>query len=191
MAKTTWGRKETIIWPHNRPIYTYVAIFSAMILTVVFVYGWLRFLTKPLQWFYAPVYVRTSVFGTFSRTHRSEYRMLFLTGHGLKPGPVMNGDVVHGKTLEPGGRVIPLALSVTALQRGNDLLFRGPVRSYVDARLHEYLKAAVYDGRDVSAILKPPLLCGAGVFLILLPFAVTLGREAPKSAEVWTEVERP
>ena len=37
MAKTTWGRKETIIWPQNRPIYTYAAIFSAMILTAVFV----------------------------------------------------------------------------------------------------------------------------------------------------------
>ncbi|MEK6398936.1 MAG: ArsR family transcriptional regulator, partial [Terriglobus sp.] len=83
MPKTTWGRKETIIWPQNRPIYTYAAIISALILTAVFVFGWVRLFTKPLQWFYAPVYVRTSIFGTFSRTHRSEYRMLFLTGHGL------------------------------------------------------------------------------------------------------------
>src|SRR5689334_6545230 len=109
MAKMAWGRKETIIWPQNRPIYTYAAIFSAMILTVVLVYGWVRFSMKPLQRFYAPVYVRTSFFGNFSRTHRSDYRMLFLTGHGLKPGPVMNGDVVHGRTTEPGGRIIPLA----------------------------------------------------------------------------------
>lgn len=174
MAKMTWGRKETIIWPQNRPIYTYTAIFYVMFLAIVFVFGWLCFLTKPLQWFYAPVYVRTSIFGTFSRTHRSAYRMLFLTGKGLKPGPVMNGDIVHGRTPEPGGRVLPLALSTTALQRGNDLLFRGPVLSYVDARLHEYLRAAVYEGRDVSAILKLPLLCGAGLFLRLLPFAVAL-----------------
>jgi len=39
MSKMAWGRKETIIWPQNRPIYTYAAIFSAMILTVVFVFG--------------------------------------------------------------------------------------------------------------------------------------------------------
>jgi hypothetical protein len=191
MAKMTWGRKETIIWPQNRPIYTYAAIFSAIFLTVVFVFGWLRFFTKPLQWFYAPVYVRTSVFGSFSRTHRSVYRMLFLTGHGLKPGPVMDGDVVHGKMPEAGGRVIPLALSPTALQRGNDLLFRGPVRSYVDARLHEYLRAAVYEGRDVSAILKPPMLCGAGLFLVLLPFAVTLDVKRQKALKYGRRLKGP
>lgn len=111
MAKTTWGRKETIIWPQNRPLYTYAAIFGAVILTALFVYGWLRFFTKPLQWFYTPVYARTSIFGILSRSHRSQYRILFLTGHGHTPGPVMNNDVVHGKTIEPGGRVIPLALS--------------------------------------------------------------------------------
>jgi len=191
MAKTTWGRKETIIWPQNRPIYSYAAIFYALILTVVFVYGWVRLFTKPLQWFYAPVYIRSSVFGTFSRTHRSQYRMLFLTGHGLKPAPVMNGDVVHGKTPEPDGRVIPLALSVTALQRRNDLLFRGPVRSYVDARLHEYLKASVYDERDVSTILKPPMLCGAGAFLLLLPFAVTLDVKRQKALKYGRRLKGP
>jgi hypothetical protein len=191
MAKTTWGRKETIIWPQNRPIYTYTAIFSALILTVVFVYGWVRFRMKPLQWFYAPVYVRASVFGTFSRTHRSEYRMLFLAGQGLKPAPVMNGDVMHGETPEPGGRIIPLALSVTALQRGNDLLFRGPIRSYVDAHLHDYLKAAVYDGRDVSAVLKPPLICGAGAFLLVLPFAVALDVKRQKALKYGRRLKGP
>jgi type IV secretory pathway TraG/TraD family ATPase VirD4 len=191
MPKITWGRKETIIWPQNRPIYTYSAIFTAMILTLLFVYGWLRFFTKPLQWFYAPVYVRTSVFGTVSRTHRSEYRMLFLASHGLRPEPVMNGDVVHGRMPEPHGLAIPLALSPFALQRGDDLLFRGPVRSYVDARLHEYLKAAVYDGLDTSVILKPPLLCGAGVFLVILPFAVTWDVKRQKALKYGRRLKGP
>ena len=66
---------------------------------------------------------------------RSQYRMIFLAGRGMKPSPAMNDDVVGGKTVEPGGCIIPLALSPAALQRGDDLLFRGPVRSYVDARL--------------------------------------------------------
>ena len=43
MAKTTWGRKETIIWPQNRPIYTYGVILAAIFLTAVFLYGRLRF----------------------------------------------------------------------------------------------------------------------------------------------------
>ena len=61
MAKTTWGRKETIIWPQHRPIYTYGAIFAAIFLTALFLYGRLRFIGTPLQRFYTPVYVRTSI----------------------------------------------------------------------------------------------------------------------------------
>ncbi len=43
MAKTTWGRKETIIWPPHSPIYTYGAIFLALILTTLFLYCRLSF----------------------------------------------------------------------------------------------------------------------------------------------------
>jgi type IV secretory pathway TraG/TraD family ATPase VirD4 len=190
MAKTTWGRKETIIWPQHRPIYTYGAIFIAVFLTAVFLYGRLRFIGTPLQRFYMPVYVRTSVFGSFSRTHRSQYRMLFLAGRGVKPSPAMNDDVMRGQIVEPGGRIIPLALSPAALQRGNDLLFRGPVRSYVDARLCDYLKAAVYRN-DLSTILKIPLLCGAGIFLVLLPFAVTKDVKRQKALKYGRRLKGP
>ncbi|HEU5403418.1 MAG TPA: type IV secretion system DNA-binding domain-containing protein [Terriglobales bacterium] len=191
MAKTTWGRKETIIWPQNRPIYTYGAIFAAIVLTAVFLYARLRFVGTPLQRFYMPVYVRTSFFGSFSRTHRSQYRMLFLTGHGLKPGPAMNDDVVRGRTPEPGGRIIQLTLSPTAIQHGNDLLFQGPVRSYVDAHLSDYLKAALYKGNDLSTILKTPLLCGAGIFLVLLPFAATKDVKRQKTLKYGRRLKGP
>ena len=190
MAKTMWGRKETIIWPQNRPIYTYGAIFAAIVLTVLFLYGRFRFIGTPLQRFYMPVYVRTSVFGSFSRTHRSQYRMLFVTGRGMKPSPPMNDDVVRGKTPEPDGRIIPLALSPTALQHGDDLLFRGPVRSYVDARLGDYLKVAVYNS-DLSAIVRIPLLCGAGIFLVLLPFAVTKDVKRQKALKYGRRLKGP
>src|ERR1700761_8713410 len=80
MAKTTWGRKETIVWPQNRPIYTYGAVFAAILLTALFLYVRLRFLSTPLQWFYTPIYARTSIFGPFSRTHRSQSQLLFLIG---------------------------------------------------------------------------------------------------------------
>jgi hypothetical protein len=185
-----WGRKETIIWPQNRPIYTYGAIFAAIVLTVLFLYGRFRFIGTPLQRFYMPVYVRTSVFGSFSRTHRSQYRMLFVTERGMKPSPPMNDDVVRGKTPEPDGRIIPLALSPTALQHGDDLLFRGPVRSYVDARLGDYLKVAVYNS-DLSAIVRIPLLCGAGIFLVLLPFAVTKDVKRQKALKYGRRLKGP
>ena len=41
MPETNWGRKETIIWPPHSPIYTFGAVFLALILTGLFVY--LRF----------------------------------------------------------------------------------------------------------------------------------------------------
>ncbi len=66
----------------------------------------------------------------------------------------MDGDLILGKTPEPGGRVIPLALSETARQHGYDLLFRGPQRSYVDARLRDYLKDVVYGGQQSFLFLS-------------------------------------
>ena len=191
MAKTTWGRKETIIWPQNRPIYTYAAIFGGIVLTILFLYCRVRLVGTPLQWFYTPIYTRTSIIGSFSGAHRSQYRMLFLTGHGSKPGPAMNDDVVHGKTVQPGGRIIPLALSATALQHGNDLLFPGPARSYVDARLRDYLKVAVYNGNDLSTILKTPMLCGAGVFLVLLPLAALKDVKRQKALKYGRRLKGP
>jgi type IV secretory pathway TraG/TraD family ATPase VirD4 len=191
MAKTMWGRKETIIWPQHRPIYTYAAIFGGIVLTVLFLYCRVRFVGTPLQQFYTPVYVRTSFFGSLSRTHRSQYRMLFLAGRGRKPEPAMNEDIVRGETVQPEGRIVPLALSPNALQHGNDLLFPGPVRSYVDARLSDYLKVAVFNGNDLSAILKIPMLCGAGVFLVLLPFAVTKDVRRQKALKYGRRLKGP
>ncbi len=191
MAKTTWGRKETIIWPQNRPIYTYGAILVAILCTAFFVFCRFRILATPLQWFYTPVYTRTSVLGTFSPSHRDSFRMLFVAGRSLKPRPAMSDDVAHGRTPELDGKVLPLAVSPAATKQGYDLLFRGPVRSYVDAHLRDYLRVAVYNGNDLSAIYKFPLLSGAGVFLILLPFAAAKDIARQKSLKYGRRLKGP
>jgi hypothetical protein len=149
MAKTTWGRKETIIWPRHIPIYTYSAVFAAVVLTGVFLCARLHFGNTPLQRYYMPVYERASAIGAFSATHRSTYRMLFVGGRGAASRPAMDSDVVLGKTPERDGEIIPLALSEDARQHGYDMLFRGPQRSYVDARLSVYLKDVVYGGSSL------------------------------------------
>jgi len=191
MAKTTWGRKETIIWPYYRPIYTYGTVFVAVLLSALFLYCRFRFVGTPLQRLYMPIYARTSIVGSFSQTHRDQYRMLFIAGRGIAPCPAMNGDVVHGRTSEPGGRMIPLALSQTAVQHGYNLLFRGPVRSYVDSRLSGYLKVAVFNGSDLSTMYKIPLLCGAAAFLILLPFAATKDVKRQKKLKYGRRLKGP
>jgi len=91
----------------------------------------------------------------------------------MSPRPAMDAEVTPGKTSELGGQILPLTLSESARQQGYALLFRGPVRSYVDSRLSAYLKYVVYGGRSVSELYKPSLLAGAFSFVVLLPFAVT------------------
>jgi type IV secretory pathway TraG/TraD family ATPase VirD4 len=172
MQNTTWGRKESIIWPYQIPIYAYSTAFLSAVLTFFFVCGWIRFATTPLQRYYLPLYERTSVIGAFSKTHRSNYRVLFIAGHGLSPRPAQNADVMLGRTPEPGGENIPLQLSADTSLHGYTLLFCGPLRSFSDVRLHDYLKDVVYGGASLPTFFRPPLIGGAVLFLILLPFAV-------------------
>jgi len=191
MAKTTWGRKETIIWPYYRPLYAYGTVLVAVVLTGLFLCARLRFGNTPLQRYYMPVYERTSVVGCFTATHRSTYRMLFLAGRGVPPRPVMDGDLILGKTPESGGRVIPLALSETARQHGYNLLFRGPQRSYVDARLRDYLRDVVYDGNSITAFFRPSLKGGVLVFVVLLPLAVRKDVERQKQLKYGRRLKGP
>ena len=178
MRNTTWGRKESIVWPYQIPIHFYGTAFVSAVLSFFFVCGWIRMGTTPLQRYYLPLYERTSVVGAFSKTHRSNYRVLFIAGDGLSPRPVQNGDVILGRTPEPGGKTIPLALSEDARLHGLTLLFRGPLRSFDDAMLRDYMQDVVYGGTSLPAFFRPPLIAGAVVLLILLPFAV------------WKDVER-
>jgi hypothetical protein len=51
MATTKWGRKESIIWPPHSPIYTYGAVFMALVVTGLFLYCRFSFGNSPLQRF--------------------------------------------------------------------------------------------------------------------------------------------
>lgn len=177
MTNATWGRKESIVWPYQIPIYFYSTTLVSAVLAFFFVCVWIRFAT-PLQRYYLPLYERTTVVGSFSKTHRSNYRVLFVVGHNLSPRPAQNGDVILGRTPESGSITIPLALSEDPLRHGYTLLFRGPLRSFSDAGLRDYMREVVYGGVTLPVFFRPPLIAGAAVFLILLPFAV------------WKDVER-
>jgi type IV secretory pathway TraG/TraD family ATPase VirD4 len=172
MAKSTWGRKETIIWPPHSPIYTYGAVFMAVILTGLFVYCRFSFGNTPLQRFYTPIYARSTAAGMIGATRRDKYRMLLVGGRGVPMRLVTENDVIDGRTPEPGGRVIPLALSKVAMRHGFVSLFRGPEQSYIDAPLSAYLKGAVYNGDSLFDLYKPPLLFGLLALVTQLPFSV-------------------
>jgi hypothetical protein len=173
MATTQWGRKETMIWPPHSPIYTYGAVFMACVLTGLFLYCRFSFGNNSLQRFYTPIYIRSSIAGAIGTGRQDSYRMLMVGARGMAPRLAMNADVMHGKTPEPGGKPIPLALSKSALQHGYVLLYLGPEQSYIDARLSAYLKTAVYGGDTLFDLYELPLLFGLASLIIQLPFSVT------------------
>jgi len=170
MSKTTWGRKETIIWPRHMPIYTYMVAFGVAVLTFLAVCIRIH-LATPLQRYCLPAYERSSAFGAVMRMHKSTYRLLFVGGPHTTPRPAMNEDVVLGRTEDMGGQTIPLALSADAQERGYTLLFRSPERSYVDARFSVYLRGMIYQGTTLMGFFEPPILGGVILFLVLLPVA--------------------
>src|ERR1700726_169455 len=172
MATTKWGRKETMIWPPHSPIYTYGAVFMAVVLTGLFLYCRFRFGNNSLQRFYTPIYIRSSIAGAIGTGRQDSYRMLMVGARGMAPRLAMNADVMDGKTPEPGGKPIPLALSRPALQRGYVLLYLGPKQSYIDARLSAYLKTAVYGGDTLFDLYELPLLFGLASLVIQLPFSI-------------------
>jgi hypothetical protein len=172
MAKTQWGRKQTIIWPRHSPIYTYGAVFLAVILTGFFLYCRFSFGNTPLQRFYTPIYMRSTVAGMIGPTRQDKYRMLFVGGRGLPTRMVVEADVIEGNTPERGGKQIPLALSRRTLQSGYVFLFRGPELSYIDVPLSAYLRKSVFGGNSLSDIYEMPICFGLLSLAIQLPFSI-------------------
>ena len=170
MPKTAWGRKETIIWPRHMPIYTYAVALGVTFLTFVAVCARIH-LASPLQRYCLPAYERSSTFGTFLKSHKSTYRLLFVGGPRRTPRPAMNDDVELGTTEDGGGHLLPLTLSQEARDRGYSLLFREPQRAYVDARFSMYLRGVVFGGKSLFEFFQPPIVgCGL-LFLVVLPIA--------------------
>ena len=172
MATTKWGRKETMIWPPHSPIYTYGAVFMACVLTGLFLYCRFSFGNSPLQRFYTPIYIRSGVAGAIGATRRDDYRLLMVGARGIPPRLATNSDVTDGKTPEPGGKPVPLALSQSALQHRYVLLYQEPARSYVDKPLNAYLKSAIYGGDSLFDLYKLPLVFGLLSLVIQLPFSI-------------------
>ena len=190
MAKTTWGRKETIIWPRHIPIYTYGLASAIAVLTFVSVCIRIH-IAAPLQRYYLPVYERTSAIGALLPTHRSTYRVLFVAGRRDRPRPAINSDVVLGRTPQPDGQTLPLALSPAAWEQGYSLLFLGPQRSYVDARLREYLRDVVYGEASLSGFFRVPGLGSVALFLVLLPFATVKDIQRQKQLKYGRRLKGP
>ena len=165
-----WGRKESVIWPPHSPIYTYGALFLAVILTGCFIYLRYTYGQTLLQQFYTPTYAKTAAGAAFDK--KDKYQLLYV-GDGTKPGQLaVESDVQAGTTPAPDGKHIPLALSAAAGERGLRALYRGPEQQYLDKALHDYLMSTVFQDDRLRDIYGWPLLFGFLSLLVQIPFSI-------------------
>jgi type IV secretory pathway TraG/TraD family ATPase VirD4 len=170
MAATEWGRKETIIFPPHSPIYTYGAIFLAVVAAGLFVYLRFSFALTPLQQFYLPYYLRTQVAGLMHKTDK--YQLLVVADGQQHARPAIEDDVQDGSAPEPDGKRLPLQLSPKARAGGARLLYRGPQIPYFNKPLNAYFQNTIYGGDSLWTIFRMPLSFGFAALVLQLPFSI-------------------
>jgi hypothetical protein len=181
MPEVTWGRKETIIWPPHKPIYTLGALFLGLIATGFFV--WLRFILvlSPLQQFYLPAYIKTTT--TSAVPVHSKYRMLLMADTKRHAWYAREVDVEPGSTPQLTGKPIPLKLSDSARRRGVVFLYPSAPMVLSGPNLYQYLRTQVYGGESLADIFGSQILLGGLFFLVQLPWSI------PKDIRRWKEMK--
>jgi type IV secretory pathway TraG/TraD family ATPase VirD4 len=165
-----WGRTETIIWPPRSPIYTYGAVFLALIATGLFVYLRFTFALTALQQFYVPYYVRTEVAGVMHETDK--YQLLTVSGGSGGMRLATEDDVQAGKTMVSGGKSLPLELTPSSRAKGTQDLYLSAPAIYANKVLHTYLKQYVFAGGELFPIFRLPLFFGLLALVAQLPFSI-------------------
>jgi hypothetical protein len=181
MAEVTWGRKETIVWPPRKPIYTVGALFLAFIATGLFVYFRFQVSLTPLEQYYLPTYIKTTV--TASVPFHNKYRMLLMSDGNRHTWYARDEDVALGSTPQPGAKPIPLELSDSARRKGMIFLYRGVPVVVSGAVLQSYLRQQVYDGETLWGMFGLQLVLGGVFFLLQLPWSI------PKDIRRWKEMK--
>ena len=181
MAEVIWGRKETIIWPPHKPIYTLGALFLGLIATGFFVYFRFILVLSPLQQFYLPAYIKTTA--TASIPFHVKYRMLLMSDAKRHVSYAGSADVETGSTPQPGGKPFPLQLSDSARQKGMVFLFRSMPLTLSGISVQRYLRQQVYDGQTLLGIFGSQLVFGGIFLLIQLPWSI------PKDIRRWKEMK--
>ena len=169
MATIQWGRKETIIFPPHNPIYSYGAVFLALVLTGFFVFLRFWFGQLPLQQYYTPILFarqqvrpstrRTSSNCSTSATERKQFAWQSKTTCRKARRPRREERTFRWRSRERPKRKAIESHSRAPLQ-------------YKDAPLHEYLRNAIYNGDEFRKIYELPLLFGLLSLVLQLPFSV-------------------
>ncbi|RRA50459.1 type IV secretion system DNA-binding domain-containing protein [Acidipila sp. EB88] len=153
---STWGRKETVVWPPHQPIYSYGAVILSLVCCLVFVVQ--HYYSKtPAERYYAADYARASA-GAMANQH-GKYRLLMMTGPKRTAHIVEDGDLGQG----PWG--FGFGPSDSARAAGYSGLTLAAPAQYQDARLAAWFRAAVFHGDTMLSAYALSLIEG-GVVLI-------------------------
>ncbi len=166
---TQWGRKETIVWPPHAPIYTYMALASALFCLCLFGLEQLRALPT-LQQSYVTEYLRSGIGAEFKQS--GKYALIYVSGPKQKARLALPADFAPGEMTLPDGRVISARFSELATAEGLQDSRRGKEQTYVDASLSRWLRGAIFEGKGLVETFERTLLEGGFVLLLFLGFAV-------------------
>ncbi len=166
---TQWGRKETIVWPPQSPIYTYTAVASAFLCLCLFGLQQLRSLPT-LQRSYVTEYLRSGIGAQFKQS--GKYSLVYISGAKQKPRLALPADFIPGEMTLPDGRIISAKFSELAAAQGFQDSRRGKEQTYVDASLSRWLKDAIFDGKGLVETFRTSLIEGAFVLILFLGFAI-------------------
>ncbi len=164
-----WGRKETVIWPPQVPIYTVSTMVLALPIFMTLLFG--MYMTKPfLARNYTGDYLRSAA-GSQFKMHNT-FRLIYLFGGKRTPRVAQPDDFVSGTTILPNGKQIGVKLSPAATAQGFTSFGRGPERKIADEALYGWFRAAIFGGDDLLSAYGPALIEGTVIVIFLFCFAV-------------------
>ncbi len=166
-----WGRKETVIWPPQVPIYTIGTMILAVPIVMSLLMG-MYFMKPFLAREYTGDYLKSAAGAQF-KMHNS-FRLIFLQGGKRMPRVGQPEDFVAGKTILPNGKELGVQLSPEATAEGYTNFVRGSERKIADEALYGWFKTAIFGGDDVLSAYGPALAEAAVVVIFLLCFAVPM-----------------
>ncbi|MGI4756183.1 MAG: hypothetical protein ACRYGF_04955 [Janthinobacterium lividum] len=147
MPDNAWGRKETLVFPPNVPVYSYAAIGLAVLLALLFCWEHLRFGLPPLQKTYSGAYLRSSA-GSLFKAHGS-YEIVYLGGPKVQPRRALPVDFEDGETVFPDGHRVPVQLSALPLSQGFRGFYTGKPETFTDVAMSRWLRGAIFEGDSV------------------------------------------
>ena len=124
MTDTQWGRKETIVRPPHYPVYSFGAVFVALVLTVPLRRLHLAFRDDSAATLYLPLcYAETGFLAPCRRQTTTSFLRSPTASitSGLSPKPTCS----QGRRRSRIGKPIPLALSDQHAPPGLVFLYRG------------------------------------------------------------------